>query len=231
MAEGRRIKLDSTFSHVRRGAGATTETASLRDRRLERGSLRRARVSRPLVRGASLAPEVQCYAGALFRRLWEKLKTLWRLAKSERASPHEIAWAVAIGTFAGCTPAIGFHGPLALGLATLFRKNRLFAWLGSRISNMFFLPFIALAEVQLSHRVRTGAWMEIDRQHAIDQAGSLLLDWCIGTVPVGLLLGLIMGLASWGLARRRDRRRAEKEAAKEAAKEMPANEQPGASAQ
>jgi uncharacterized protein (DUF2062 family) len=149
----------------------------------------------------------------LLRRLWEKIKTLWALAKSERASPGEIGWAVAIGAFAGCTPAIGVHGWVAIGLATLFRKNRLFAWLGSRISNMIFLPFIAIAEVQVSHRVRTGAWVTFDREHALDQAGSLLLDWCLGTLPVGGLIALVMGVVSWAVARRRDRRRAAKTAA------------------
>jgi uncharacterized protein (DUF2062 family) len=152
----------------------------------------------------------------LFRRLWEKLKTLWKLAKSERASPREIGWAVAIGAFAGCTPAIGMHGGLAIGLATLFRKNRLFAWLGSRISNMVFLPFIAIAEVQVAHLLRTGEWATLEREHAIDQAGALLLDWCLGTIPVGAAIGLVMGTISWAFARRRDRRRAEKEAAAEA---------------
>ncbi|HVH43610.1 MAG TPA: DUF2062 domain-containing protein [Labilithrix sp.] len=149
----------------------------------------------------------------MFRRLWEKIKTLWRLALSERASPRDIGWAVGIGAFAGCTPAIGFHGALSLALATVFRKNRLFAWLGSRISNMVFLPFIALAEVQISHRLRTGDWVTIDREHAVDQAGTLLLDWCLGTIPVGGLIGLVMGVICWALARRRDRRRAEREAA------------------
>ncbi|MBX3209004.1 MAG: DUF2062 domain-containing protein [Labilithrix sp.] len=144
----------------------------------------------------------------MFRRLWEKIKTLWKLAKSERASPREIGWAVAIGAFAGCTPAIGVHGPLAIGLATLFKKNRLFAWLGSRISNMVFLPFIAIAEVQVSHRVRTGEWVVLDREQALDQAGTLLLDWCLGTIPVGLAIGALMGVISWAFALRRDRRRA-----------------------
>ncbi|MBS2013422.1 MAG: DUF2062 domain-containing protein [Deltaproteobacteria bacterium] len=144
----------------------------------------------------------------MFRRLWEKIKLLWKLAKSERASPREIAWAVAIGAFAGCTPAVGVHGPLALGLATLFKKNRLFAWLGSRVSNMVFLPFIALAEVQVAHRVRTGAWLDIDRHNAIDRAGELLLDWCLGTIPVGLAIAALTGMMAWGLAHRRDRRRA-----------------------
>jgi uncharacterized protein (DUF2062 family) len=143
----------------------------------------------------------------LFGRLWQKLKTLWRLAKSERASPREIGWAVAIGAFAGCTPAIGVHGPLAIALATLLKKNRLFAWLGSRISNIVILPFIAIAEVQVAHRVRTGEWVSIDRDHALDQAGALLLDWCLGTIPVGTTIGFALGLMSWSFAHRRDRRR------------------------
>lgn len=145
----------------------------------------------------------------MFARLWQKIKTLWALAKSERASPREIFWAVFIGAFAGCTPAIGVHGGLAVGLATLFRKNRLFAWLGSRISNMVFLPFIAYAEVQVAHRIREGTWvdMTLDREHALSQAGELLLDWCLGTIPVGAVLGFLTGMLGYAWARRRDRRR------------------------
>jgi uncharacterized protein (DUF2062 family) len=144
----------------------------------------------------------------VFRRLWEKLKTLWMLAMNERASQNEIFWAVFIGAFAGCTPAVGFHGPLSLGLATLFKKNRLFAWLGSRISNMVFLPFIAYAEVQIAHRIRTGAWVEmtVDRNRALEQAGQLLLDWCLGTIPVGIVIGALTGLLGLAWARRRDRK-------------------------
>src|SRR6187551_1040723 len=103
------------------------------------------------------------------------MKVVWRAAKSERATPREIGWAVALGAFAGCTPAVGFHGPLSLALATLFKKNRLFAWLGSRISNMIFLPFITIAEIQISHKIRTGTWVVLDREHVMAQAGSLLL--------------------------------------------------------
>ena len=144
----------------------------------------------------------------MLRRLWERIKTLWQLAKSERASPREIGWAVAVGTFAGCTPAVGFHGVLALALASLFRKNRLFAWLGSRISNMLILPFIAIAEVQIAHVVRTGAWVTLDREHALEQGRTLLLDWSLGTLPVGSALACAMGGIAWALARRRDRKRA-----------------------
>lgn len=143
----------------------------------------------------------------MFGRLWQKLKQLWTLAKSERASPREVFWAVFIGAYAGCTPAIGVHGGLALGLATLFKKNRLFAWLGSRVSNMFFLPFIAYAEVQVAHRLREGSWvdMTLDRGRVLEQAGELLLDWCLGTIPVGAVIALVTGMLGWLWARRRDR--------------------------
>ena len=155
----------------------------------------------------------------MFRRLWEKTKTLWKLAKSERATPREIFWAIFLGSFAGCTPAIGLHTWVALGLATAFRKNRLFAWLASRISNVVLLPFIIYAEVQTAHRLRTGAFVTMDLHdldHLIAQAKELLLDWILGTIPVGTTTGLVLGTICWLFAKRRDAR-----VAKEAATPAP----------
>ena len=145
---------------------------------------------------------------AVFGRLWQKILLLWQLAKSERAAPREIGWAVAIGAFVGCTPAVGLSPWIAVGLATLLKKNRLFCYLGSHTSNILVTPFITLAEIQLAHRVRTGAWIDLDRAHVIDQAPALLLDWCIGAVPVGLTVSAALGFAAYGIARRRDARRA-----------------------
>lgn len=139
----------------------------------------------------------------MFGRLWQKLLSLWALAKSERASPREIAIAVFLGAFAGCTPAIGIHGGLAIGAATLFRKNRLWAWIGSRISNMVFLPFIALAEIQVSHVARTGETVAIDRKTVLTRAPELLLDWCLGTIPVGIVIGAVCGGLAYAWASRR----------------------------
>ena len=142
----------------------------------------------------------------MFGRLWQKLKTLWALAKSERATPGQIFWAVFIGAFAGSTPALGFHGPLSLALATLFRKNRLFAWLGSRISNMVFLPFIITSEIEVARFARTGAWVTLDRATILDEAPRLALDWCLGTIPVGIVIGVLTALPAYAFAVRRDRR-------------------------
>ena len=144
----------------------------------------------------------------MFRRLWQAIKRLWAAARSERASPREIGWAVAIVAFIGCTPAVGLRPWIAVGVATLLKKNRLFCYLGSHTSNILFMPFITVAEVHLSHRLRTGEWATIDRKHVTEQAPTLLLDWCLGTIPVGLAIALALGFMAYGLALRRDARRA-----------------------
>lgn len=145
---------------------------------------------------------------SFYRRQIQRLRSLWQAAKNERASPRQIAWALGIGVFAGCTPAVGLHGWLAVGLATLFRLNRLFAFLGSRISFFLIFPWIVIAEVELSHVLRTGEWVAIDRKTAVEQAGEMLLDWCIGCVPIGALLAVAIGAAGYAWALRRQQRRA-----------------------
>jgi uncharacterized protein (DUF2062 family) len=138
-----------------------------------------------------------------------KLRQLWHLAKNERATPREIGWAVAVGVFVGCTPAIGIHGGIAVASATILKLNRLWAFIGSRTSAFFILPLITYAEVEIAHHLRTGAWVTLDRKHVIDQAKELLLDWFIGTVPVGGALAATLGFVAYALARRRARTRAQ----------------------
>jgi uncharacterized protein (DUF2062 family) len=143
---------------------------------------------------------------SFIRRSWDFTKRIYRAARDERATPREIGWAVGIGVFVGCTPALGFHGLVALGAATLFRKNRLFCWIGSRMCNMVTLPFIVLAEVEVARLLRTGHWVSLDRNTILDQAPSLIGDWILGLLPVGGVLGVAFGLLAVALARARDRR-------------------------
>ncbi len=140
---------------------------------------------------------------SFLRRSWDFAKRLYRAAKDERASPREIGWAVGIGVFVGCSPALGFHGLVALGAATLFKKNRLFCWIGSRVCNMITLPFVVLAEIEIARFLRTGQWLALDRDKVLEQAPSLLLDWSLGLVPVGGGLALVFGFGSFAWARYR----------------------------
>jgi len=138
----------------------------------------------------------------LLRRGLKGARALWQLAKSEHASPREIGWAVGVGVFAGCTPAVGLHGGLALAFATVLRLNRLWAFLGSRVSSLVILPWIALSEVELAHRLRTGTWAHLRAETVLHQARGLLVDWLMGTVLVGGALGAVLGLTAYMVALR-----------------------------
>jgi uncharacterized protein len=139
------------------------------------------------------------------RRLLLGARDVWERAKNERASPGQIGWAVGVGVFAGCTPLLGLHGWVALGLATFARLNRLWAWIGSRVSNMVILPWIALGEIQSAHWLRTGKLVPLTARDALREGATLLLDWCIGSLLVGSALGLVLGLVAYAYARRRAR--------------------------
>lgn len=131
----------------------------------------------------------------------EKLRSLWELAKREQAAPHQIGLAVGVGVFAGCTPALWFHMWVALLLATLFRVNRLWAFLGSRISFFPVFGLITFAEIQVAHRIRTGQWLDMEVSGALSHAKELLVDWLLGAALVGVVLGGIVGYAAYAVAR------------------------------
>jgi uncharacterized protein (DUF2062 family) len=128
------------------------------------------------------------------------LKNLWFLALRERATPRGIAASVAVGVFAGCTPFVGAHAGIALVAATVLRLNRLWAFLGSRISFFAILPWIVFAEIQTGHHLRTGEWAVFSRS-AFAHAEEWLFDWCLGSVPVGAALALVVGGLAYTLAK------------------------------
>ena len=138
------------------------------------------------------------------------MRQLWRLAVSERATPAGIGGSVAVGVFAGCTPFVGFHWAIAVAAASVLRLNRLWALVGSRISFFLILPWIVLAEVQTAHRLRTGGWAPLLSANAIDHAPEWMLDWCLGTLPVGIALAATLGFVAYAVASLREnvRRRA-----------------------
>ncbi len=103
----------------------------------------------------------------------------------------------------GCTPFVGAHAGIALAAATLFGRSRLWAVIGSRVSFFLILPWIVLAEIQTAHRLRTGEWAPLLSSNAVARASEWLLDWCLGSVPVGALLALVAAGLAYPIAKRR----------------------------
>jgi hypothetical protein len=71
---------------------------------------------------------------------------------------------------------------------------------------MFLLPFIVLGEVEMGSLLRTGQGVALTARDALDRGPSLLLDWCIGAVPMGVAVGAVLGVASYAVAHRRARK-------------------------
>jgi uncharacterized protein (DUF2062 family) len=143
------------------------------------------------------------------RRLVERLAAraarlgeLWEAAKSERSSPHQTALSIAVGTFAAFTPFIGLHMWIALGLATLLRLNRLWAFLASRVSVAPVFATVAFAEIEAAHRLRTGSWVPLAPRDVPAHARELMLDWLLGTPLVGSALAACAGAIAYVAARR-----------------------------
>jgi uncharacterized protein len=129
-------------------------------------------------------------------------------ARREHSTPREMAWSVAIGVFCGTSPFIGLHMWMALGLATVLRLNRLWAFVGSRVSTSILIVWIAFSEIELAHRLRTGAWMALSfdpTAHMLDHGWQVFGDWVLGWTMVGALLATGVGFVAFGAARRWER--------------------------
>jgi uncharacterized protein (DUF2062 family) len=134
--------------------------------------------------------------------LHRKIRELWDRARREHSTPREIGWSVGVGAFVACTPLLGLHLWVALALATVFRLNRLWTVVGSRLSSTPILLATTFCEIEAAHRVRTGRWAPIVWHEALAHGRELLGDWIAGAAVVGGLIAACAGFLAYAVARR-----------------------------
>jgi uncharacterized protein len=139
---------------------------------------------------------------AAIRGTVTRARRLWDRARREHSTPREIAFAVSVGVFAGCMPFLGFRGGIAVGLATLLRLNRLWAFAGSRLLILPLFVGIGFCEIESGHRLRTGAWAALSTADVAARGSELLTDWLIGTPAVGGGVAALAGIVTYAAARR-----------------------------
>jgi glycosyltransferase involved in cell wall biosynthesis len=151
-------------------------------------------------------------------RIRDTLRHMRELTKSGTRN-NELALALGIGVFLGATPLWGLHSAMTLYVATRWRLNLVAAFLASNVSFPLFAPVLVFAEVKFGHLLRTGAWLDLQREEiTIAGVWSHAADYLVGGFAFAALLGIAVGLATLGagvlLSRRGARPAAEAAGAK-----------------
>ena len=157
------------------------------------------------------APEPQLSWDVLGgRRVLHKLG--WLLLR-EHTSPRKLGLAVLIGVMVGASPFYLLHTALVLLFAFMFRLNKLAVWVASNVSFPVIAPFLTFVSVQVGHLLLQGEPLPLTMEGARElfaQRGAFALGvdlwfaWLVGSLPVGAVLGAVLGGITWAIARSRN---------------------------
>jgi uncharacterized protein (DUF2062 family) len=119
-----------------------------------------------------------------------------------------VAKAVGIGIFIGCLPIYGLHIVCCVAAARWLRLNQALMYAAANVSNPVFAPFLIGAEIAVGEWIRHGRVRGFDEHlsgnvlQMASQGGDLFLSCLIGSVVIGIVLGLAMAALSHEAARR-----------------------------
>jgi uncharacterized protein (DUF2062 family) len=138
--------------------------------------------------------------------VWHPLRSIQALL-TERATPRELAFAVALGMFLGAVPLIACHTLAILVAAALLRLNRVAAVAASQLCMPPVVPAIC---IEMGHFLRHGRFLTLQGIQGMRGASFLELGyvgleflwyWCIGSLLVGAVLAFVFGWMTYGTAR------------------------------
>lgn len=133
------------------------------------------------------------------RALAELLVTL----RTEGSSPRRQGWSAGLGAFIGSLPLYGLHLPLCVLAGKLLGLNRVTMYLAANLSNPLFAPFLIWLEVEVGSLLRTGTFYGLTVDGIADlDPWTVALDLAIGSVVVGTVAGLAIGLTAFAVLRR-----------------------------
>ena len=147
--------------------------------------------------------------------VWHPLRSI-RMLLTERASPHQLGFAVALGVLLGAVPLIAFHTIAILIAAALLRLNRVAAVAASQFCMPPFVPALC---IEVGYFLRHGRFLTLEgAEHLTDasflQLGymglNLLWVWLLGSLVVGPVLSVALGLTTYLVARVIERTRHER---------------------
>jgi len=130
---------------------------------------------------------------------WRHPIRLFRTMLAEHTSPLDLAIAAFTGVFMGALPLIACHTVAILYVTTRFRLNRAMA---VAAQNLCAPPVVPVLCVEVGYFLRHGSWLtEVSRQTMLRELHQRLLEWLLGSLIVGPVLGLITAGATLVIAR------------------------------
>ncbi|MEZ4317045.1 MAG: DUF2062 domain-containing protein [Myxococcota bacterium] len=147
----------------------------------------------------------------------KRLHALWSHLKNENSSPERLAASVFTGVFLGVVPLYGIQTAICLGVAWLFRLNKLTVIAAAQISLPIFAPFLIAAGIAIGEFVRFGTIRAPDLAEGRTfvenlwllggDVPDLFVSCFVGDTLLGLVLGVLGAAVAWWVARARQSRR------------------------
>lgn len=144
---------------------------------------------------------------SLFVKGWySNLNKIFKVMMREHATPLELALALGLGVFVGCTPMFGLHMLIGLIAAIKLRMNKLAVFLGTNISNPLTGPFVILANIEVGCWLLTGKWLGMSstilKNRSFFALGNrVLLYWIVGFPVATTALSALTALATYPIFR------------------------------
>jgi len=144
--------------------------------------------------------------------VWHPLRSICMLL-TERATPRELGFAVALGVFLGAVPLIACHTLVILIAAALLRLNRVAAVAASQLCMPPVVPALC---IEAGYFMRHGRFLTLKGAEHLSGASFLelgymglerLWEWLMGSLVVGAALALVLGLMTYATARAVERAR------------------------
>ena len=133
---------------------------------------------------------------AILRQLQDRFELLLE----EHASAARLGVGVATGVLIGCTPFLGFQVLLAIGMATVFKLNRIAVLLGAQVSTPPITPFLLFANAQVGAVLLHRHWLPISLESVRGAPKARwILDLFLELLTGGLIVGGVLALGFGGL--------------------------------
>lgn len=123
-------------------------------------------------------------------------------------SPKKKALSIALGLLIGLSPIFGFHTITVLGLAVLFKLNKVIAFAFSNVSFPPFIPFILYASLKVGALI-TGENLIFSMDEMVENLGFIkhLKTYIIGSVSLAILTASVIGFISYLIFKIFDRKK------------------------